>query len=953
MNKLIRNFLFLSNIAGAFFCLYNSFDPAAMAQVNPDGTTSTTVENDGSNFTINDGDIAGDNLFHSFQDFSVPNGGSAIFNNSDSITNIFSRVTGGNISNINGLIGANGTANLFLINPAGILLGENASLSIGGSFYGTTADSILFEDGEFQAFDGDNPPLLTVNAPIGLNFRNEPADIGLQGTNITLQPTQTLAFIGGNIDLQGAGLGSSQGQILLGGLNEAGTVTLDENLNFAVPENINRGNISINSALINAISDRGGTISFQGKNITVANSSIFTGIFTNLGTIESEGGIIEFDATESLTLTDNSRIDASNFGAGNAGNIVIDARDSVTIDNQTELLVVSASGQGRAGNVNITTNIFELNDATESLPTNSSRINAGNFGTGNAGNIVIDARDSVTIDNKTGLFVGSTSGQGRAGNIDITTDLLEINNQSRISAIARAAGDAGDINIEARSISLNNIGLIRNDTLGVGNAGNINIQTQSLAVNDGSGILSTTEGEGNAGNIQVNASNSVTVSGVAPVKEFVTPNNNSFPGGFSSGLLSSSEAGASGSGGTVSVTTDKLSISDGAVLSGRTKSAAPGGNIIVNADTIDLSGGGQILTAAFDEGNAGNITLNVADSINISGSDPTFFTRREQVIELANQINTGQLNDLEQAIDPVSAESGIFASTGSDSTGSAGSISIAGSNSELPELSLANNGRIAVDSRGQGNGGNIFIQGSSLDLNNAAISAETPQGTGGNIDLDIENNLTLREESLISAAATNDADGGNIQIDSEFLVALPNGNSDIIATAQQGDGGRINITAEALFGIEERPLNPITNDINASSRFGLDGNISIFSPDVNTVEPDSELSENLVKETQTVTEACRNRNLAGTSGLTIIRESNVLTEPGSPLDSDNIIASDRANPTSTTPQPVETARGKIQPARGAIINDSGEVVLTAYRTDNLGNVAGQRRPENKRNCGRI
>ena len=887
MNKLIRNFLFLSNIAGAFFCLYNSLNPAAIAQVNPDGTTSTTVENDGSNFIINDGDIAGDNLFHSFQNFSVPNGGSAIFNNSDSISNIFSRVTGGNISNIDGLISANGTANLFLINPAGILFGENASLAIGGSFYGTTADSILFEDGELNALDGDNPPLLTVNAPIGLNFRDSPADIGLQGTNITLQPTQTLAFLGGNIDLQGVVLGSSDGQILLGGLNEAGTVTLDENLNFTVPDNINRGNISIDNALVNVIGDRGGTISFQGKNITVVNSSIFTGIFTDLGTLESEGGIIEFDATESLILTDNSRIDASNFGAGNAGNIVI------------------------------------------------------------------DAGESVTIDNKTGLFVVSTSGQGRAGNIDITTNIIEINNESRIYAIAGSAGDAGDINVEAKSISLNNTVLIRNDTQGAGNAGNINIQTQSLALNNGSGIFSTTEGEGNAGNIQVNASDSVTISGVAPVKEFVAPDNSSFPGGFSSSLFSSSEAVASGSGGTVSVTTDKLSISDGAVLSGRTKSAAPGGNIIVNADTIDLSGGGQILTAAFNEGNAGNITLNVADSINISGSDPTFSSRREQVIELANQINTGQLNDLEQTVDPVSPESGIFASTGSDSTGSAGSISIAGSNSELPELSLNIDGRIAVDSRGQGNGGNIFIQGSSLDLNNAAISAETPKGTGGNIDLDIENNITLREESLISAAATNDADGGNIQIDSEFIVALPNGNSDIIATAQQGDGGRINITAEALFGIEERPLDPITNDINASSRFGLDGNISIFSPDVNTVEPDSELSENLVKETQTVTEACRNRDLAGTSGLTIIRESNVLTEPGSPLDSDNIIASDRANPTSTTPQPVETARGKIQPARGAIINDSGEVVLTAYRTDNLGNVAGQRRPEVERNCGRV
>ncbi len=97
--------------------------------------------------------------------------------NAESISNIFSRVTGRNISNIDGLIRANGSASLFLINPAGIIFGENARLDIGGSFYGSTASSILFEDGEFSAADLANPPLLTVNAPIGLGFRDHPGDI--------------------------------------------------------------------------------------------------------------------------------------------------------------------------------------------------------------------------------------------------------------------------------------------------------------------------------------------------------------------------------------------------------------------------------------------------------------------------------------------------------------------------------------------------------------------------------------------------------------------------------------------------------------------------------------------------------------------------------------------------------------------------------------------------------
>lgn len=168
----------------------------SLAQVTPDGTTNTTVNPDGNNFTIENGDRAGGNLFHSFDQFSVTNGGSAVFNNETDISNIFSRVTGGNISNIDGLIQANGNASLFLINPAGIIFGEGARLDIGGSFYGSSASSILFEDGEFSATDLDNQPLLTVNAPIGLNFRDNPGSIEVEGTeNSNLGASPNIALV--------------------------------------------------------------------------------------------------------------------------------------------------------------------------------------------------------------------------------------------------------------------------------------------------------------------------------------------------------------------------------------------------------------------------------------------------------------------------------------------------------------------------------------------------------------------------------------------------------------------------------------------------------------------------------------------------------------------------------------------------------------------------------------
>ena len=109
--------------------------PSFLAQITVDGTTNTTLETTNGGIVINDGDRAGNNLFHSFSEFSVSDGSSATFNNVVEIENIFSRVTGGNISNINGALNANGGANLLLINPAGIVFGENATLNVGGSFF--------------------------------------------------------------------------------------------------------------------------------------------------------------------------------------------------------------------------------------------------------------------------------------------------------------------------------------------------------------------------------------------------------------------------------------------------------------------------------------------------------------------------------------------------------------------------------------------------------------------------------------------------------------------------------------------------------------------------------------------------------------------------------------------------------------------------------------------------
>ncbi|MBD2457226.1 filamentous hemagglutinin N-terminal domain-containing protein, partial [Nostoc sp. FACHB-87] len=170
------------------------------AQVTPDGTLNTSVT--GSNhYSITNGSRVGNNLFHSFSQFSVPSNGSAVFHNAADIQNIFSRVTGGHVSYIDGLIQANGNANLFLLNPSGIIFGKNASLNIGGSFIATTANSIKFADGvEFSATNPSNTPLLTMSVPIGLQMGQNSAPIRVESH---LTAGQDLTLEAGSLDLQG------------------------------------------------------------------------------------------------------------------------------------------------------------------------------------------------------------------------------------------------------------------------------------------------------------------------------------------------------------------------------------------------------------------------------------------------------------------------------------------------------------------------------------------------------------------------------------------------------------------------------------------------------------------------------------------------------------------------------------------------------------------------------
>ena len=219
----------------------------AHAQITPDGTLGSEQSSLTPNVPIGttSGDLIeggaqrGSNLFHSFREFNVNDGQRVYFANPVDVQNILTRVTGGQASNILGTLGVDGSANLFLLNPNGIIFGQNAQLDLRGSFVGTTANTIGFGDqGFFSATNPNSPPLLTVNpsallftqlqAPAGITNQSiAPAGINPNGDDTTGLRTadgKSLLLVGGNVNSDGGRLRAYGGRIELAGLSAPGSV---------------------------------------------------------------------------------------------------------------------------------------------------------------------------------------------------------------------------------------------------------------------------------------------------------------------------------------------------------------------------------------------------------------------------------------------------------------------------------------------------------------------------------------------------------------------------------------------------------------------------------------------------------------------------------------------------------------------------------------------------------
>jgi filamentous hemagglutinin family protein len=901
----------------ATYCLLITAAYSANAQIAPDRSLpNNTVVSD--ELEITGGTAVGENLFHSFSEFSVDTGATVFFNNDLAIRNIISRVTGSTISNIDGLLRANGTADLFLINPNGIVFGENAVLDLGGSFISSTADSIRFADGsEFSATNPDNS-LLTVNIPVGLQYGNNPGDITLQGSgnNLSIDPEtltvdrsdrpvgleitngNTLALLGGNVFVPGGNLTVAEGRIAVGAVSD-GLIELTPDAlgwSFNLDQTNSQQNIELSQAAsIDVSGNSGGEVDLQGGEIEIADGSAVLAdvLGDGLGrvlaisatkNVELRGVAIDnsfptrlstdvdLDATgnggellintESLLINDGAQVTSGTFGSGDAGNLTVKASE-IEVVGGTEN--GEPSGLFTQSDVGDTGNGGDLNIETNSLLVKQGAvITTTTFGLGDAGNLTVKASEIEilgTSNLESGFFV-STEAAGNGGNLSIETDNLLVAQGGEISTFTFGSGNSGNLNVIASEIELNGgaagvgiSGLFANaQPESSGNSGNLTIETDNLLVNNGAQIVASTDSGGNAGTINIK-SQAVNLTGT------------SF-GGSPSGI-SAAAVGSEGAGGNIEIATEDLNITDGAQITTSTSGSGGGGDIeIVAEDSVTLQGqsavgrSGLFANALLGDASGGNLT-----------------------------VQTNSLSVLDGATISVS--------------------------------NFPSNDRSSFPP-GQGAAGNLTIIATEKILldEGATITADTFTGDRGNLNF-LTDLLVLRRGSQITTNAQETATGGNITIDASdgFLVAFPQENSDITANAVFGDGGKVNIDVLQIFGIEPRAnLTPLS-DITTSSEFGIAGNVILLTQDLN---PGADLSKlPSAPNPPQLAQGCQAETSQDSSSFVNIGQGGLNPQADAALSSDDIIGDVQL------PAEWSGSNAKITEAQGWIVNQQGKLELVA------------------------
>jgi len=741
----------LSSVVGC--CLNTN---VVYGQIVPDNTTNTTITNSCQvSCDITGGIIAGDNLFHSFTEFNLNNEESVYFAD-PGVNNIFSRITGSNPSEIFGTLGiSGGDASLWLLNPNGIVFGQGATLDINGSFVATTADEIRFGDRNFTALpnDQENFTLLTIE-PTALFFnqmgQNLPINLN-SGATLEVSEQETITLVGGQeiadkpaVEILDASLQASQGNIFIAGIENSGQINLDNDFQLTFNPEVIKGDIIFDQGSVIDVSGIGaGSIKLQGRSITLTGESQLNA--NTLGNLN--GKEIDITANE-LNIADNSTIITSTIGTGNSANIIITTDESVDLSGRDitafqEFLLTTLTGGDRSNNISSFIYSFsqgdgiagDINIKSENVMVqNGAWILTSSLNSGHAGDIAIDAKNDLTI-NGSGLISGSA--------VD-------------------SEGNSGKITINSENLLIQNSGLIFSGTLGLGNGGDISLNiSDSIILNQSlsgsivpTGVYTNTVGNsGAAGNLTIDTDNLIIDDGsqLSSASGTVT----------SQGLIP-----FGGKGGNITVSAKLIDIQgsspDDLLASGiinDTYSNNSAGDILIQTDKLNLSENASISASSINSGNGGNLSIFANESINLQGLG---FENLQQVF-LGTLSGEVSVNDL---------GGGLLTN---NRNGIGGNITI-----ESPRLILEEGALISSSTFGLGNGGNLDIESENIQIIDSAIVGSTlSQGTAGNLNIQTDQLSLLNGVLVTSSIGLSDA--GNIKVQATESIDLVGDNSSFIS----------------------------------------------------------------------------------------------------------------------------------------------------------------------------
>ena len=844
-----------------FVLLFTFFSNNSLADVVLDGTMGTTGTLSGNSIEITSdmGATSGNNLFHSFQTFDLTSSQTANFSGPASVQNIIGRVTGGP-SSIDGTITSsiNG-ANLYLLNPNGILFGANATIDISGSFHATIADSLRFTDDLVFYADPTQDPILSSASPAAFGFlTNTPAAINVEGL-YNAQATE-VSLVGGDINITNptgvAYVENYDGQINLTSVASQGEVSIENDIHQLVGFT-NLGTISFFDAQMYTAGDNGGKVVIRGGSLVMDFAVIAVdteGAGTDTKTVGIDidvSGDVILNATEFYSYAFDGSI-------GDANDIKIKS-DTLIMDDYSFINTsVDSTALGNGGDIIIENNRSEF--------INSSVIETNTNGAGNSGDIIIDSENSIDIRNGSKLISGSNS-EGNAGNVTINTSDLTIENDiddinginvpddfrniTGIYTFTGTGNSAGaNVNILTNNFTLHNFGFILTKNSSLSNNSNIGIlATETLNITNGAYLrtISTSVNDSNAGDITIDAATMNILGGIQKL----------------SSHIASDVSNNSGDSGTISINSSTLTLKDGAHIN-TTSLLGENGEIIISANDILISGYNKywydILVAG--EPNATDLDGSILKNVNshISTTTPNsaittppsspLSTTAGKISITANSLrmteggsiyadtqsihaNAGSIDlnvaniDLSKGAVISSSSNPRNSQSANPNLGNAGTISITSENLSVDgeQFLNVNSGILSETTFGGGNAADITVSTNNLLMSNGAniSSSSENQTNSGNITLSANNELRLQSDASITTSAKNTGKAGDIKIYDTGSLVLSDNNI-ISSTANQANSGSVNINTSSNVFLTDSAIN---TDVASST--GNGGDVTIIT----------------------------------------------------------------------------------------------------------------------------